>query len=284
MREHHQPHSVEKMAKTLEVSRSGYYKWLNRSCSGRKRENEELIEQITAIQRRSRHRYGSPRVTKALHRRGYQVGENRVAGLMRAHGLGRRLRKRFRSTTNSQHSLPVAENLLNREFDVSKANCAWVSDITYISTAKGWMYLCIVIDLYSRKVVGWAMSTRMKTDLVLQALIMAFLVRRPSEGLLFHSDRGSQYCSHVFRARLQKYRMKQSMSRRGNCWDNAPAESFFKTLKCELNGHRAFQNREEARRAVFEYIEVFYNRERLHSSLGYLTPTEFEKQKSRVAA
>ena len=284
MKEHHQSHSVEKMARILRISRSGYYKWLSRPYSRRKWENEELLEQIRAIQERSRHRYGSPRVTKALHRLGYQVGHNRVARLMRANRLGRRLRKRFRSTTDSQHSLPVAKNLLNREFEVAKANYSWVSDITYISTAEGWFYLCVVIDLYSRKVVGWAMSTRMKTDLVLEALRMAYLARKPPEGVVFHSDRGSQYCSHAFRTRLRDYQMKQSMSRKGNCWDNAPAESFFKTLKCELNGHRAFRSREEAHRAIFEYIEVFYNRERLHSTLGYLTPVEYEKLMSRVAA
>ena len=268
----------------LKVSRSGYYKWLNRSSSERTQENDDLIDQIKGIQKHARYSYGSPRVTQALHRKGYQVGENRVARLMQLQGLGRRLKKRFRSTTDSEHSLPIAENLLNREFWSSKPNQVWVSDLTFISTAEGWMYLCVVIDLYSRKVVGWAMGTRMKTALVLQALMMAILQRQPPEGLLFHSDRGSQYCSRVFRDRLQKYRIKQSMSRRGNCWDNAPAESFFKTLKSELLGNGAFGSREEARRAVFEYIEVFYNRQRLHSTLGYISPVEFEELMSRVAA
>lgn len=284
IRENQQPHSVEKMAMVLNVSRSGYYKWLNRSSSERKQENEELIEQIKGVQKHARYSYGSPRVTQALHRKGYQVGENRIAALMRAHGLGRRVKKRFRSTTDSENSLPIVENLLNREFSASRPNRVWVSDLTFISTAEGWMYLCVVIDLYSRKVVGWAMGTRMKAALVLQALMMAVVRRQPPEGLLFHSDRGSQYCSRIFRNRLEKYQMKQSMSRKGNCWDNAPAESFFKTLKSELIGHGAFRSREEARRAVFEYIEVFYNRQRLHSTLGYVSPVEFEQLMSRVAA
>ena len=284
MREHRRSHSVEKMARVLEVSRSGYYKWLIRPESSRQQENEELIGRIREIQEDSRYRYGSPRVTEALHQRGYQVGHNRIARLMRGNGLGRRPQKRFRSTTNSKHEFPVAENLLNREFTVAQANQVWASDITFIATAEGWLYLCVVIDLYSRKVVGWAMSTRMTTNLVLAAFMMAIMRRRPPEGLLFHSDRGSQYCSYAFRARMKRYGMVQSMSRKGDCWDNAPVESFFKTLKSELTGYRAFNDRKQARRAIFEYIEVFYNRQRLHSTLGYLTPEEFERLKSRVAA
>ena len=189
----------------LEVSRSGYYRWLKEPCSRQKRENDRLVELIGQIQKHSKYRYGSPRVTQALHRQGHQVGHNRVARLMRENGLGRRARKRFRSTTNSKHKHPVAENLLNRQFEVPQANHCWVSDISFIATAEGWVYLCVVIDLYSRKVVGWAMSKRMKTDLVLNALLMAYMRRSPGMGLIFHSDRGSQYCSCVHRRKTDTH-------------------------------------------------------------------------------
>ncbi len=265
------------MARLFSVSRSGYYAWRVRARSERERSEEELLDLISEIQKGVRYRYGSPRVTVELRKHhGKRVGHNRVARLMRENGLGRRARKRYRSTTDSNHGLEVAEDLLKREFSVSSRNVAWLSDISYIATAEGWLYLCVVIDLYSRKVVGWSMSTRLKTDLVLQALMMALMRRKPPEGMIFHSDRGSQYCSHAFRGRLARYRLRQSMSRKGDCWDNAPAESFFKTLKTELCGDRAFQSRRTARVAIFEYIEVFYNRFRLHSTLGYMTPSEYE--------
>ena len=284
MKEHQESHNVELMARAVHSSRSGYYRWLKKPRSEQKQEDDRLVDLISEIQRRSRYRYGSPRVTEALHRQGYRVGHNRIARLMRENDLGRRVRKRFRSTTDSKHTHPVAENVVNRQFEVPRVNHTWVSDISFIATAEGWLYLCVIIDLYSRKVVGWAMSSRMKTKLVMNALLMAYIRRKPPEGLIFHSDRGSQYCSHAFRARLKNYRMIQSMSRKGDCWDNAPAESFFKTLKFELNGHRAYRSRQEARRAIFEYIEVFYNRQRLHSALGYVTPVEFEELSGRVAA
>lgn len=284
MEEHCGAHNVGKMARTLKVSRSGYYAWGVRPRSERDRYDEELLEAIREIQKDCRHRYGSPRVTKKLQRQGYRVGHNRVARLMRENGLGACQRRRYRSTTDSKHNLPVAENLLNRKFDVAEANRVWASDITYCATADGWLYLCTVIDLYSRKIIGWSISTRMKTDLVLQAFMMALMRRRPPKGVIFHSDRGSQYCSHAFRERIEGHGFLQSMSRKGDCWDNAPAESFFKTLKSELCGYRAFGSRKEARLAIFEYIEVFYNRERLHSSLGYLTPAEYEERKCRNVA
>lgn len=277
-------HSVAKVAKILGVSRGGYYAWRSRVRSERTRLQEELVQRIAGIQQEVKYRYGSPRVTRELRRRGVRVGHNRVARLMRQEGLEARRRKRFRSTTNSKHSLPIAENLVNRAFQVAEANRVWVSDISYIPTAEGWLYLCTVLDLHSRKVVGWSMGARMTSELVVQALIMAVLVRRPPKGLIFHSDRGSQYCSHVFRRWTQRYRMRQSMSRKGDCWDNAPAESFFKTLKGELYGHRAFRSRQAARTAIFEYIEVFYNRVRLHSSLGYMSPGDYEQSSSREAA
>lgn len=277
---HRDAHSVEKMAEMMEVSRGGYYKWHNRQLCGRKRSDEELIEQIREIQESLRYpySYGSPRIIEELKQRGVHVGHNRVASLMSKNGLGFRAKKRFRTTTNSKHSLPVAENLLNRDFSASEMNQVWASDISYIATAQGWLFLCVIIDLYSRKVVGWSMSTRMKTDLVVRALIMACMHRRPAAGLIFHSDRGSQYCSAMFRHHVGAYQMLQSMSRKGDPWDNAPLESFFKTLKSELCGDRAFENRERARTAIFEFIEVWYNRERLHSSIGYFTPEEFEQE------
>ena len=282
--DHQGAHSVGMMAKVLGISRSGYYAWRCRPLSERDRTEERLKEEISVIQEQMKHRYGSPRVTEELKRRGYRVGHNRIARIMRENWLGRQPRKRFRSTTNSEHGLEVSENLLNRKFNVAAANMAWVSDISYIATSQGWLYLCVVIDLYSRKVVGWSMSSRMKTDLVLQALMMGLMRRNPPAGLIFHSDRGSQYCSHAIRKLLKKQGIRQSMSRRGDPWDNAPCESYFKTLKIELCGGSAFPSRKAASAAIFEYIEVFYNRVRLHSSLGYLTPTEYEEVGRRKIA
>jgi putative transposase len=282
--QHREVHSVGKMAGILGVSRGGYYAWRCRARSQRARATEQLVKRIEEIQGEVKYRYGSPRITRELRRRGVQVGHNRVARLMRQEGLGARRKRRFRSTTDSKHSLPVAENLVNRDFQVPEVNKAWVSDITYIPTAEGWLYLCTILDLHSRKVVGWSMSPRLKSDLVMQALRMAVMRRRPPQGLIFHSDRGCQYCSHVFRRWTRRYGLRQSMSRKGDCWDNAPAESFFKTLKGELYGHRAFGSRQEARTAIFEYIEVFYNRVRLHSSLGYRSPAEYEHQSALDAA
>lgn len=282
--EHREAHSVVKMAGILGVSRGGYYAWRGRAPSERSRQQERLVGQIEAIQEEVSYRYGSPRITRELRRRGVRVGDNRVARLMGLHGLGARGRKRFRSTTDSRHGLPVAENLLNRDFEVVKANRVWVSDITYIPTAEGWLYLCTIMDLYSRRIVGWSMSPGLKSELVVQALIMAMMRRKPPKGLIFHSDRGSQYCSHLFRGWTRRYGIRQSMSGKGDCWDNAPAESFFKTLKAELYGQRAFRSRQEARMILFEYIEVFYNRVRLHSSLGYLSPVEYERHRGLNAA
>ncbi len=284
MEEQRKSHSVEMMAGVLGVSRGGYYAWRGRPQSERGRVDGELMEGIRLIQERVKYRYGSPRVTEELKRRGHRVGHNRVARLMREKGLGARLRKRFRSTTNSKHGLPVAVNLLKRDFEAPRADHTWLSDLSYIPTAQGWLYLCSIIDLYSRKVVGWSLGTRMRTELVLQALMMALMRRRPAKGLIFHSDRGSQYCSHAFGECTGLYGIRQSMSGKADPWDNAPMESFFKTLKSELCGGKAFGSRDEARTAIFEYIEVFYNRMRLHSSLGYLTPVEYEQVKSRKAA
>jgi transposase InsO family protein len=281
---HREVHSVVKMARLLGVTRGGYYAWRSRTPSQRSAEEQRIVEQIKGIQAEVKDRYGSPRVHRELRGRGFRVGHNRVARLMRQHGLGAKRRRRYRSTTDSAHALPVAENLLNRGFEVPVANRVWVSDLTYIPTAEGWLYLCTILDLHSRRVVGWSMSSRMTSELVVQALLMAVLLRRPPAGLIFHSDRGSQYCSHGVRRWAARHGIRQSMSRKGDCWDNAPAESFFKTLKAELYGHQAFRTRQEARTAIFEYIEVFYNRIRLHSSLGYQSPADFERQSALDAA
>ena len=203
---------------------------------------------------------------------------------MREGLLGARRRKAYRVTTRSNHSHPVAENVLGRQFSVAAANRVWVSDITYIATAEGWMYLCVVLDLYSRRVVGWSMGRSLGVELAVNALLMAVLHRRPPRNMLFHSDRGVQCCAHAFRRHLRDHGIRQSMSRKGDCWDNACAETFFASLKSELIGDRVFITREQARREIFEYIEVFYNRRRLHSYLGYLTPHEFESSSAGEAA
>ena len=271
-------HSVGKMAKVLEVSRSGYYAWLGRPVSRRQGEETELTAEIHEVQRKAKSRYGSPRVTAALRKAGRRVGHNRVARIMRKNGLQARPKRRFRITTKASESLPVAENVVGRNFAVATVNTVWVSDISYIATVEGWLYLAVVLDLCSRRVVGWSMGTHLNTELVLRAFYMAALIRQPAKGLIFHSDRGCQYASHALRRALRNAGMIQSMSRKGNCWDNAPSESFFSTLKIELmEGGKAFRSRQEARAAIFEYVEVFYNRKRLHSSLGNMTPVEFEE-------
>ena len=204
---------------------------------------------------------------------------------MRENGLKARHKKRFRVTTNSKHDYPISPNLLNRDFTLEKINTCWVSDITYIDTHEGWLYLCSILDLFSRKVVGWSMASHMRADLVIDALDMAVKHRNPPEGLMFHSDRGVQYASGTFRKKLKSYKMIQSMSRKGNCWDNAPAESFFSTLKIEeVYTHSKYRTREEARKAIFEYIEVFYNRKRSHSFLDYKSPSEYEALKLKNVA
>jgi putative transposase len=274
-------HSVEKMAELLEVSRGGYYAWISSPESSRKRQEKELIGEIREIHEQMHHRYGSPRITKELTRRGRRVGHNRVARIMRENGLWARTKRRFVITTRSKDGEVVAENLLDRRFETSASNRVWVSDITYVATAEGWMYLCIVLDLYSRRLVGWSMSCTLETELVLAALAMAMMRRRPPRGLIFHSDRGVQYTSLQFRTIAEGHGILLSMSRKGDCWDNACAETFFKTLRAELIQRKIYRSREEAKRAIFEYVEVFYNRVRLHSYLGYRTPTEFEESSPR---
>ncbi len=271
-------HRVEMMARVLEVSRGGYYAWRKREPSHRAQEDEKLVEQMRDIQENvAKYRYGSPRITRELQRLGHAVGHNRVARLQRANGLNARPRKKFRVTTISGHKHEASPNVVNREFRPERPNQVWVSDATYIATAEGWLYLFVIIDLYSRRVVGWAMSKSLGAATLLQAFWMAVARRGAPEGLIFHSDRGVQYASTKFRNVLRTKRFIQSMSRKGNCWDNACAESFFKSLKSELIGTTIFESRETAIQAIFEYIEVFYNRIRLHSTLGYRSPVEYEE-------
>ncbi len=284
MAAHRGEHRVEKMAENLGVTRSGFYAWLRRGKAERQTADEHLRELIEGIQQEVHYRYGSPRMTQELRRRGRQVGHNRVARLMRQGKLGARRRKAYRVTTKSSLAHAVAEILLQRLFRVSAANRVWASDITYIPTAEGWMYLCVILDLYSRRVVGWSMGQSLGVELAVRALLMAVMSRRPPRELLLHSDRGVQYCAGAFRRHVRRHGIRQSMSRKGDCWDNACAETFFATLKTELIGDRIFVTREQARREIFEYIEVFYNRRRLLSYLGYLTQHEFEHSAGGEAA
>lgn len=268
---------VEAVCDVLEVSRSGYYAWRSRPRSGQETRREELARKIQAVHQESRRVYGSPRVFKALKAEGESVCENTVARLMRQQGIRAKTKKKFvPRTTQSLHEQPVAGNLLNREFTADRPNQKWVTDITYIPTDEGWLYLAGVMDLFSRKIVGWSMAEHMRTDLVSEALRMAIWRRQPGAGLLHHSDRGIQYASDAYQQLLHAHHMEASMSRRGDCWDNACAESFWGTLKTELVNHEHYASREAARQSIFEYIEVFYNRKRLHSSLGYQSPEAFE--------
>ena len=243
----------------LRVSRSSYYTWLDPSKTTKEEEDAELTEDIKQIFKESRHLYGTRRIRNKLRQLGKFVGRRRIARLMKSAHLYCKTKRKFKVTTNSKHNHPVSPNLLQRQFNVSRPNQYWVGDITYIPTDKGWLYLATVIDLYSRQVVGWSMSNRMQVKLVNDALLMAIWKRKPSKGLVWHSDQGSQYASHSHRELLKDHGIIQSMSRKGDCWDNAVAESFFHTLKTELIHHHKFKDREEAKRAIFEYIEVFYS-------------------------
>jgi transposase InsO family protein len=278
-------HRVELMARVLEVSRGGYYEWRKRQPSCRARYDEELVEEIRDIQKKlAKGRYGSPRMTAELRRRGHGVGRNRVARLMRENKLNARQGKKFRNTTMSDHKHEASPNVVDRQFRPEQPNQVWASDATYIATAEGWLYLFVIIDLYSRRVVGWAMSKSLGTKTLLKAFWMAVAGRGAPGGLIFHSDRGVQYASRGFRNVLRKKRFIQSMSRKGNCWDNACVESFFKSLKSELIGKTIFATRRMAKQAIFEYIEVFYNQIRLHSTLGYQSPAEFEEDPAKEVA
>ena len=275
---HREAFPVSLMCQMLDVGRSGFYAWLKRPESPRARENQRLVAAIKTVHHQSRQAYGSPRIHADLNAQGHPCGKHRVAQLMRRHGIVSRHKRKYKATPNSKHAHPVAANHLNRRFTLVKPNCGWVSDITYIPTQEGWLYLAVTLDLYHRKVVGWAMDRWMTQQLVIDAFLMALKNGRPGRGLVHHSDQGVQYASKAFQAVLNAAGVQCSMSRKGNCWDNAVAESFFHTLKMELTHARRYQTRQEARQEIFEYLEVFYNRQRRHSTLGYLTPVEYEQQ------
>ncbi len=273
---HRETWPVALMCDVLKVSSSGFYAWLGRPESKQAKARRRLTAQIKAIHQESRQTYGSPRVHAELKSRGETCCLNTVARYMRENDIAAKTKRKFKQTTDSNHEFPIAENLLDRQFTQSEPNRAWVSDITYIPTREGWLYLATVQDLFSRKIVGWSMSHRIDRQLVIDALGMAVSNRHPPPGLLHHSDRGSQYASGDYQELLQEHGMTCSMSRKGNCWDNAVMESFYRSIKAELIYHEDYQTREEARRAIFEYIEVFYNRVRRHSTLGYLSPLDYE--------
>jgi transposase InsO family protein len=256
----------------MEVSRSGYYAFLKRPESRRSKRQKQVLERIRVIHKESHGIYGAPTITAELNETGMPVSRGMVARLMRKNGIRSKIRKKFKATTDSNHNLPVTENILNRDFNSSSRNKKWVSDITYIDTDEGWLYLAGILDLFDGAIVGWSMDSRMNKSLVIDALIEACIRRTPQPGLLLHSDRGSQYCSKEYQKELSKKKIVCSMSRKGNCWDNAPMESFWGKLKTEWLYGKRFRTREEAKRAVFEYIELFYNRKRRRSVNGYIPP------------
>ena len=261
----------------MEVSKSGYYVWKKRSKSQRRIDNEELLIEIRRVFVENDGNYGSPRIWESLKEAKVPCSENRLARVMHEDGLVAIQRRKFKATTDSKHNWPIAPNLLERNFSVGEPNRVWVTDITYIWTWEGWLYLSVVLDLYSRGIVGLAMSNRITDDLTQNALNQAIGRRNPSAGLIHHSDRGSQYASGDYQILLQKNKMIPSMSRKGDCWDNAVAESFFHTLKVEKINRFKFKTRDEARHEIFKYIETYYNRKRMHSSLGYKSPFDYEK-------
>jgi putative transposase len=264
------------MCDALAVSMSGYRAWKRGGSPMRKRLTDaQLLALIQAIHKESKGAYGSPRMVRELRGRGMSASKPRVERLMREHGIRARHKRRYKATTDSKHTLPIAENLLDRNFAPAAPNQAWSSDITYIWTDEGWLYLAVVLDLFNREVVGWSIKSRMTADIVIDALTMAWFRRKPAPGLIHHSDRGSQYASHAHRSKLAEYGMRCSMSRKANCWDNAPTESFFNSLKNERVHGTRYATRDEAIADLFEYIEVFYNRSRRHSTLGYRSPIQF---------
>jgi putative transposase len=277
---HRQHWSVRLLCETLEVSTAGYYAWRQRPTSSQEQRRTALVVEIRAIHAETKARYGSPRVHAELAARGQDCCVNTVAKLMHDHDIRAKTARKFRCTTDSNHHLPVAENALDRQFNPSEANEVWVADITYIPTREGWLYLAAVEDLFSRRVVGWSIADHLESRLVVDALELAVQRRLPGEGLLAHSDRGSQYASEHYQLLLAKHGIACSMSRKAECWDNAPMESFFASLKKELVHDADFATKAEARAALVEYIEVFYNNQRRHSSLGYVSPAEYEQSEN----
>jgi transposase InsO family protein len=273
---HREEFELAPMCEALAVSVSGYQSWRRGGIANRKRLTDaQMLTLIRAIHAELKGAYGSPRITKELRDRGFPASKERVERLMRENDIRARHKRRYKATTDSKHSLPVAPNLLDREFSPAAPNQVWTADLTYIWTDEGWLYLAVVLDLFNREVVGWSIKPRMTTGIVIDALTMAWFRRHPAPGLIHHSDRGTQYASHAFQARLKEYGMVCSMSRKGNCWDNAPTESFFNSLKNERVHGTRYGTRAEAEANLFDYIEPFYNRRRKHSTLGYASPMKF---------
>ena len=278
MQTHESEFSVERMSWVLEVSRSGYYQFIQSKLSCRKQENERLLIKIKTIYAASRFTYGSPRIHAELQEDGETCSRKRVSKIMKKAGIEAKMKKRFKVTTKANPMAIPAPNLLQQDFTTEKPNHRWVADFTYIATQEGWLYVATVLDLFSRRIVGLAMSDRMTADLVVQALQQALIHRKPPADLIHHSDRGSQYTSSAFRNLLKKHAITASMSGTGNCYDNATQESFYHTLKTEHVYFECYKTREEAKQSIFEYVEVFYNRKRRHSTLGYVSPMIFEKR------
>ena len=275
--------TVTRMCNILDVSHSAYYDWLKQPESAHSLEDKRLGGKVKAIHEKSRETYGARRIRQEMIEDGELISRTRIVRLMKKQELESKSQRKFKATTNSNHGRPVAPNLLDRGFLVDQPNTVYTGDITYIPTDEGWLYLAVEIDLCSRAVVGWSMSERINAQLANDALMMAIWKRKPPRGLMIHSDRGSQYASDLYQRTIKEHGFIYSMSRKGNCWDNAPSESFFHTLKTELTHHRRYQTREEARQEIFEYIEVFYNRQRRHSTIGYQTPLGYEQECRKVA-
>jgi putative transposase len=271
-------HGIAMMCGILKVSKSGYYKWLNRKPSKHVQEEGRLEVEIKAAHKRSRETYGPERLQHELKEQGVSVGICRIRRIRKKLGIRCKQKRKFKATTDSKHALPVAENLLNQQFEVTRPNEVWVSDITYIPTEEGWLYLAGHKDLFTGEIVGYAMGNRITKNLVSQSLFKAVAAKRPGSGLIHHSDRGSQYCAHEYRRLMDQFKMRASMSRKGDCYDNAPMESFWGTLKNELVHHSRYKTREQGIREITEHIEVFYNRQRRQARLGYLSPAVYERQ------
>jgi len=268
---------VSRICQIMNVSKSGYYAWITTPKGSRALENEKIVEKIRYFHDASGRCYGSPRIYRDLIDAGVSCGKHRVERLMKMNNISAKTKKKFKATTNSKHSYPIADNILNRNFIVEKKNKVWVSDLTCVPTSEGWLYLCIIMDLFSRMIVGWSMANHLRAELVEDAVNMAWLKRNPEPGLIFHSDRGIQYACNSFKGLISSRKWIQSMSRKGNCWDNACAESFFHSLKTEEVYFNNYRSIEEAKSSIFKYIEIFYNRQRRHSFLGYMNPETYER-------
>ena len=280
VQQHQDEFPVSRMCHVLSVSRSGFYAWQRRPPSQRTQVNQELVAYMRRLHQQTREAYGARKMWQALKREGWECGRHRIARLRRQAGLVALRRRRYVRTVQSRQELPTIPNRLNQQFRVSRKNRVWAADLTFIPTQAGWLYVAVLLDLYSRRVVGWGMSDRQSPAVVLEAWRMAWQQRRPAAGLLHHSDQGNQYTASLYQTVLTRRGVVLSFSRKGNCDDNAVVESFFSTLKNELTRHRQFHDRAEARQAIFEYIESFYNRQRLHQALGYRSPEEFEQPES----